>query len=188
MARPARILVALLLVMTVVQAVSLIRRGSRGDSDVSVFYRTSVLLNTGVGGELYPRPASLPPLLETNEYARRFFATTRLPPGMAQAVFALSGIRGLLATLRSDEQRFERPRQFGCGPPDPLRPRRGLPRARALGRRGGRPRSGRAGAAPGGRDHRARAVRRAVCGVAGRSAHRGELAPIAVATIRSQTR
>ena len=35
------------------------------------------------------------------------------------------------------------------------------------------PRSGRAGAAPGGRDRRARAVRRAVPGVAGPSAHRG---------------
>ena len=42
--------------MSAVQAVSLVRRGSRGDSDVSVFYRTSVLLKTGVGGELYPRP------------------------------------------------------------------------------------------------------------------------------------
>jgi hypothetical protein len=56
MARPARILIALLLAMSAVQAVSLVRRGSRGDSDISVFYRTSVLLKTGVGGELYPRP------------------------------------------------------------------------------------------------------------------------------------
>jgi hypothetical protein len=68
MARPAHIILALLLVMTLIQAVSLVRRGSRGDSDVSVFYRTTVLLNTGVGGELYPRadpvtgwPVSLSP-------------------------------------------------------------------------------------------------------------------------------
>jgi hypothetical protein len=56
MGRTARILLSLLLLFTVVQALSLVRRGSRGDSDVSVFYRTSVLLGTGVGGELYPRP------------------------------------------------------------------------------------------------------------------------------------
>jgi hypothetical protein len=56
MGRTARILLSLLLLFTVVQALSLVRRGSRGDSDVSVFYRTSVLLDTGVGGELYPRP------------------------------------------------------------------------------------------------------------------------------------
>ena len=59
-------------------------------------------------GELYPRPAALPPLLETDEYARRFLSTTRLPRWLARAVFALSGLRGFLATLRGDEQRFER--------------------------------------------------------------------------------
>jgi hypothetical protein len=59
-------------------------------------------------GELYPRPASLPPLLETDEYARDFLATTRLPRGIARAVFALSGMRPFLATLRRDAQRFER--------------------------------------------------------------------------------
>lgn len=59
-------------------------------------------------GELYPRPAALPPLLEPDEYARRFLATTRLPRWIGRAVFALSGMRALLATLRGDTQRFER--------------------------------------------------------------------------------
>jgi hypothetical protein len=59
-------------------------------------------------GELYPRPASLPPLLETDEYARHFLATTRLPRWIARAVFVLSGMRAFLATLRRDAQHFER--------------------------------------------------------------------------------
>ena len=59
-------------------------------------------------GELYPRPASPPPLLETDEYARRFLSTTSLPRGVARAAFALSGMRGFLAALRTDAQRFER--------------------------------------------------------------------------------
>jgi glycosyl transferase family 87 len=55
MSRSLRLSLAIAIAMTVGQAVSLIVRGSRGDTDFSVFYRTAVLLRYGVGGELYPR-------------------------------------------------------------------------------------------------------------------------------------
>jgi hypothetical protein len=68
MSRPLRVILAVVVLVALGQAVSQVRRGSRGDSDVSVFYRTTVLLRTGVGGELYPRddpgtgwPVSLAP-------------------------------------------------------------------------------------------------------------------------------
>lgn len=43
----------ILVVVVIVQAVSMARRASRGESDISVFYRTATLLNHGAGGELY---------------------------------------------------------------------------------------------------------------------------------------
>src|SRR4029079_8351507 len=55
MSRAARGFIALVIVFTLAQAVSLVSRGSRGESDVAVFYRTCRLLATGIGGELYPR-------------------------------------------------------------------------------------------------------------------------------------
>ena len=43
------------LVVAAVEGVSLVRRGSRGETDVGVFYRTCVLLKEGIGGALYTR-------------------------------------------------------------------------------------------------------------------------------------
>jgi hypothetical protein len=68
MSRSARAFSALVIVVTVAQAVSLVSRGRRGESDFGVFYRTCQLLRAGIGGELYPRldvvttwPVSLSP-------------------------------------------------------------------------------------------------------------------------------
>ncbi len=51
-----------------VQAVSLYNRGSKGESDVGVFYRTALLMREGAGGEIYAQrdsvtgwPISIPP-------------------------------------------------------------------------------------------------------------------------------
>jgi len=54
MSRAARAFAALVIVFTLAQAVSLVSRGGRGESDFGVFYRTCRLLATGIGGELYP--------------------------------------------------------------------------------------------------------------------------------------
>lgn len=57
------------LLLTFVQAYNLVSRGGRGLSDVSVFYRTNLLLQDGVGPAIYPRqdagtgwPISMPPI------------------------------------------------------------------------------------------------------------------------------
>ena len=55
MSRSIRVVVAMVVVVAAVEAVSLVRRGSRGESDVGVFYRTCVLLSSGLGGSLYTR-------------------------------------------------------------------------------------------------------------------------------------
>jgi hypothetical protein len=55
MSRPARAFSALVIVVTLAQAISLVSRGSRGESDFGVFYRTCQLLAAGMGGELYLR-------------------------------------------------------------------------------------------------------------------------------------
>lgn len=49
----ARVVVALAILIVLSQAVSLVRRASRGESDFGVIYRTAILLNRGAGGELY---------------------------------------------------------------------------------------------------------------------------------------
>src|ERR1700674_1885982 len=55
MSRFARLLLATLLVVTVGEAFSLVGRGSQNKSDIGVFYRECVLLNTGIAGDLYTR-------------------------------------------------------------------------------------------------------------------------------------
>src|SRR5260370_7061064 len=55
MSRFARLLLATLLVVTVGEVFSLVGRGSQNKSDIGVFYRECVLLNTGIAGELYTR-------------------------------------------------------------------------------------------------------------------------------------
>jgi glycosyl transferase family 87 len=55
MSRSARAILAIVFVVAAVQGVSLVTRGARGYTDVSVFYRTCVLLGGGAGGEIYTR-------------------------------------------------------------------------------------------------------------------------------------
>jgi Glycosyltransferase family 87 len=55
MSRSIRVILAMALVVAAVEGVSLVRRGSRGETDVGVFYRTCVLLKGGIGGALYTR-------------------------------------------------------------------------------------------------------------------------------------
>src|SRR5438128_5499209 len=55
MSRAARLVLAALLVVTVGEAFSLVGRGSQNKSDIGVFFRECVLLNTGVAGDLYTR-------------------------------------------------------------------------------------------------------------------------------------
>lgn len=64
----ARVAVSAAIVLVVVEAISLVRRGAAGTSDISVFYRTCELLRSGVRA-IYPRadagtgwPISMPPL------------------------------------------------------------------------------------------------------------------------------
>jgi hypothetical protein len=55
MSRSIRVVLAIVFVAAAVEGASLVRRGSRGETDVGVFYRTCVLLNSGIGGALYAR-------------------------------------------------------------------------------------------------------------------------------------
>lgn len=89
-----------------VQAISLVARGSRGLSDFGVFYRTCRLLATGMGGELYPRldvVTSWPISLSPTGLAI-FQPLCLLGPGAAAAVWALFNLTLLgisLVVLRS---------------------------------------------------------------------------------------
>lgn len=65
---PARVALSAAIVLVIVEAISLVRRGAAGVSDISVFYRTCELLRSGVRA-IYPRadtgtgwPISMPPL------------------------------------------------------------------------------------------------------------------------------
>jgi hypothetical protein len=91
MSRTARALIVLVITVTLAQAISLVARGSRGESDFGVFYRTSRLLAGGMGGELYPRldtvttwPISLSPT-----GLAIFQPLALLNPTMASAAWAM---------------------------------------------------------------------------------------------------
>jgi hypothetical protein len=82
--------VVLVLLGTLGQAVSLVSRGRRGDTDFGVFHRTTQLLAGGIGSELYPRldvvttwPISLSPT-----GLAIFQPLAGLSPVMASAVWA----------------------------------------------------------------------------------------------------
>jgi len=53
MSRSVRVILAIVFVVAAVQGVSLATRGALGYTDVSVFYRTCVLLREGAAGEIY---------------------------------------------------------------------------------------------------------------------------------------
>jgi hypothetical protein len=84
--------VVLVLLGTLGQAVSLVSRGRRGDTDFGVFHRTTQLLAGGIGSELYPRldvvttwPISLSPT-----GLAIFQPLAGLSPVMASAVWGAS--------------------------------------------------------------------------------------------------
>ncbi|HVH29559.1 MAG TPA: glycosyltransferase family 87 protein [Vicinamibacterales bacterium] len=88
--RSARVALVLVLLGTLGQAVSLVSRGRRGDSDFGVFHRTTQLLAGGIGSDLYPRldvvttwPISLSPT-----GLAIFQPLAGLSPVMASAVWA----------------------------------------------------------------------------------------------------
>jgi Glycosyltransferase family 87 len=94
MSRSVRVVVVLVLLGTLGQAVSLVSRGRRGDSDFGVFHRTTQLLASGMGGELYPRldvvtnwPISLSPT-----GLAIFQPLAGLSPVMASAVWAVANL------------------------------------------------------------------------------------------------
>ncbi|MBW3638043.1 MAG: DUF2029 domain-containing protein [Armatimonadetes bacterium] len=89
------------------QAVSLYRRGSRGDTDISVFYRTTQLLNNGIGGEVYRQrdsktgwPISIPPA-----GLSIFQPLSHLSPAAATMLWALFNL-GLAAASVMTLQRY----------------------------------------------------------------------------------
>lgn len=100
-----RAFVALVVAMTLAQAVSLTSRAGRGETDFGVFYRTCRLLAAGVGAELYTRldavttwPISLSP---TGLAIFQPFAS--LNPALAGAawgLFNLALLGGSLVALR----------------------------------------------------------------------------------------
>ena len=98
MSRSARVAVVLVVLGTLGQAVSLVARGRRGESDFGVFHRTTQLLASGMGGDLYPRldvvttwPISLSPT-----GLAMFQPIAGLSPVAASAVWAIVNL-GLLA-------------------------------------------------------------------------------------------
>jgi hypothetical protein len=101
MSRSARAVFALVSLATLGQAISLVSRGSRGESDFGVFYRTCQLLAAGIGGELYPRldavttwPISLSPT-----GLAIFQPLGLLSPTLASAAWALFNLALLVISL-----------------------------------------------------------------------------------------
>jgi len=101
MSRTQRAFVALVIAVTVAQAVSLTSRAGRGETDFGVFYRTCRLLAAGIGAELYTRldavttwPISLSP---TGLAIFQPFAT--LNPALAGAAWGLFNLALLGVSL-----------------------------------------------------------------------------------------
>ncbi len=92
-----------------VQAVSLYQRGSKGESDVGVFYRTALLLKDGAGGEIYSQrdsvtgwPISIPPA-----GMALFQPLSFLDPSSATLVWAVFNVLVALGAVLAMKALFE---------------------------------------------------------------------------------
>jgi Glycosyltransferase family 87 len=91
MSRLVRVALALSIALTIGQAVSLYGRGRGGQSDFGVFYRTSLLLKTGIGAELFPRndPVAGWPIALSPTGLSILQPLTAFGPGGASAVWGI---------------------------------------------------------------------------------------------------
>jgi hypothetical protein len=114
MSRPLRVALALVVAVAVAEAVSLVARGSRGDSDFGVFYRTCLLLKSGIGGDLYPRldPVTSWPISLAPAGLALFQPLASFSPIGASAAWALANLALLglsVAALRATLRRIDAP-------------------------------------------------------------------------------